>query len=341
MKYRTLASILTVVLRRRHVALLSGCILLIGPCLILSLSPLREPRLTSTLIAFEDPVLALDRVAAVSPLLQPGWAAAPARTSEATSAFFSQGATGRRGQTLTTGTLDDIYRFILPLAMIVIGANLLPHDRRMLATLGSLPGGVLRVYWIHVVALVLATTTLLSIVFLANVGAVALGHGASALWGDIGLLAEFHLATWLLSLAFASLGFMLSALIRQRQTALVTGLAVMVLLSACAPQLHLVLSQSYVRSHRNRVEAAGTVDVLDSDPATYGLRVLGWLPGKAYIHILELLPNLHNRAVGTRGCSGGSERKAVRAGYVALAVISALSLGVGGVIFVRRGVETA
>ena len=190
----------------------------------------------------------------------------------------------------------------------------------------------------------LATTTLLSIVFLANVGAVALGHGASALWGDIGLLAEFHLATWLLSLAFASLGFMLSALIRQRQTALVTGLAVMVLLIACAPQLHLVLSQSYVRSHRNRVEAAGTVDVLDSDPAAYALRVLGWLPGKAYIHILEWLPDLHE-AAGTYRFPGTEsskdERRTVRNGYLALAVISVLSLVVGGAGFVRRGVEAA
>jgi hypothetical protein len=149
---------------------------------------------------------------------------------------------------------------------------------------------------------------------------------------------EFHLAAWLFTLAFGCLGYMLSALIRQRENAIITGIALSILVVTLAPQLHLVLSQNYARSQQARIEAAGTMDILASDPTARALRVLGLLPGQAFFQVLEFLPDLH-REEGTGRCAtcGSAEaaRSAVSEGFAALASMSAVCLAVGAVGFAR------
>lgn len=280
----------------------------LGP-LVISLHAIdRSDAASAQLLVFAPPEVT--NLAPIHYMLSPGMNVD--RTDPHLEALFASGADARRGQALKTQTLDDIYRFLLPLLMVLVGANVLPHHRRIYLSLGSLPGGRALMFLFHAIALLCLVAFMVFTLFLCNVVALLLAHGTTAIAGSIALLAEYHSALLLYSIGFAAMGFLLSSVIRNRSTSMVAAITIAVLLVAVIPQFYLTASQTYFRSQSARVEQSGTYEDVFKDPMMVAISLLARSPGYALAQALEFLPTLHT-PVSEEGCIGCTTTQQQRA----------------------------
>jgi len=329
---RNTGIILSFTWRSRTIAVLIAGLLLIGPAVIglhaLVHSEDEQPRL----VLFQAPDLH------EAALLQHMLYEAPA-TQESPSGFgaiFATSDDGRPGFAYSTKTLDAIYRVFLPLIMVLIGANILPHSKRIYASLFSTPGGRSAQFALYACAVVLLVTFLSAALYAANLAALGV---CQASWpGAWRMLGEFHLLNALYGMVFATIGFVLSIMVSHRTTALVSALAISLFLVGVAPQTYLIVSQNYARSQLDRIAAAESAEVLADDPLARAIGLLGRLPASGQGAGAYFLARLFGPS--SRGCTScgtsAQERAAVNRTYRDLAVTSALFLTLGAACFARR-----
>jgi ABC-type transport system involved in multi-copper enzyme maturation permease subunit len=270
----------------------------LGP-LVISLHAInRSGAERAQLLVFAPPKI--ENIAPVHHMLSPGYHVD--RTSIHMEALFASSANARRGQALKTETLDDIYRFLLPLLMVLVGANVLPHDRKIYLSLGALPGGRALMFLFHVLALLCLIVLMVLALFLCNVIVLLLAHGTTTIASSMALLAEYHIALLLYSTGFAAMGFLLSSVIRNRSTSMIAAITIAILLVAVIPQFYLTASQTYFRSQSARIQQSGYEAVL-KDPMMVAISLLARSPGYALAQALEFLPTLHT-PVSEGGCIG-------------------------------------
>ena len=332
--------ILAVTWRSWTVALLILGSIAIGPAVISFQATSGGQDTPSRLILFEQPSPA--RIAPVHHLLESEWSTAT--TSPGLSSFFPSETEGRNGQTLSTRTLYDIYRFVIPLVMILVGANLLPHERRVYASLFSLPGGRLVQYLLHLTSLICLVTLILVLIFVANLVAVSGWYGLTTAVESVALLVNYQLTLLLYAFIFAALGFMAAVLFRKRPTGIIAAIVLLVLLVAVAPQAYLAASQNYVRNHTDEVHAAGTSDVLLKDPLFVAIQCLSYLPGSAVSRALAYLPEIGGplEDEGCVTCTSKAEKHlAVRRSCMSMGWFSVGIVALGGIVFLRKEVHEA
>jgi ABC-type transport system involved in multi-copper enzyme maturation permease subunit len=333
--------IIAVTYRSKAVVVLVIGATAIGPAIVSFHGSVGGQEPANRLIVFESPDP--NRLAPVHHLLSPTSTSSQANPP-ILNAFFSSGADGRTGQALGTRTLDDVYRFLLPLVMILIGSNLLPQRRRIYASLFSLPGGRGAQYLLHVLAMVCLVVLVMVLIFMANLITVFGWYGASSTIEVLPLLIEYHLAFLLYAFGFAAVGFLSAVLFTNRSTGIIAAIAVFVLLVAVVPQVYLAASQTYVRNHADQIQAAGTTEVLLQDPLFVALRSLSRLPGDAVSQVLMYLPDLHRPEgdVSCATCMSRAEKRVVgREAYLSMGVFAAILLAVAAAVFLRKEVYDA
>jgi hypothetical protein len=330
--------ILAVTWRSWTVVLLVLGSIALGPAVISFQATSDGQDALSRLILFEPPLPA--RIAPVHHLLEP-WGSTSTSTS-GLSAFFPIETEGRSGQTLSTRTLYDIYRFVIPLVMILVGANLLPHERRVYASLFSLPGGRLVQYLLHLTSLICLVTSILVLIFVANLAAVSCWHGLTTAAESVPLLVNYHLTLLLYAFIYTALGFVAAILFRKRSTGIIAAIVLFVLLIAVAPQAYLAANQNYVRNHSDEVQAAGTYEVLLDDPLFVAIRSLTYLPGDAVSRALAYLPEIRNTdddETHASSMSTAEKRLAVRQACASMGWFSLGTVVLGGIVFLRKEVH--
>jgi hypothetical protein len=329
-------AVMATIWRSRSILLLIVGILVLGPLVIGIHASSHADQQALPLLLFARPDVA--GLAPVHHQLSPK--AITLRTSSDMSPFFASAQEeGRRGQALDTKTLDDIYRFLVPFVMVLVGANILPHQERVYGALFSLPGGKGLQFLLHCTAL-LSLVLLVSLsMLLVNALALTAAFGVSATRASFLLLFEYHVVLLLYALCFANLGFLGAITFRSRTTSIIATIVLVVLLVGAMPQFFLAASQTYVRSQAERIRSAGTMDVLLEDPVFMGIRFLGDLPGSAFANALEYLPELHRTVIegGCTTCPTFTDKRALRnRAYVSMAIFGTALLVLGGAAFVRK-----
>lgn len=251
-------------------------------------------------------------------------------------AFFSADV-GRWYLTISAHTLDDIYLFIVPIIMLLVGGSALPHDERIYGLFFSLPKRKTCLYLYHVLALSILISLLIGIACLLNLMMVCTLYRIDR--ATIGILAGYHIALGLFAFVFAFLGVALSALFRERSAALALGLVIVILLTAVIPPAQRVLSDIYVHTHRSELLAKAAAGESPTDPLFRLVDGLALTPSFAFRGTLEELAALYARGKND-GCTGCRATAVIRARIaerrLALLIAAGVLFLTGGVAFIHK-----
>ena len=269
------AGIISVLLRGRVLVLLLLVFLLLGPAMVV----VRQ----STGSIDRDPPLYLFYAPAVLPLAQYHaflfMGGFPMMVPPALAAFYHS---GHISSGLGLNGLDEVYRVLVALLMLLLGANVLPQNAAVYTSMFTAPVRKTTLYLLHAVVLLLVCFVLFGLAFLANTAAVRFVGGATT--QDLRLLFNFHVLVALYGGVFASLGMAAAALFRQRALALLIGMAAVVLVIAVIPNVQSALELSYRETHDFELRLAGLTGVYPSDPLYRAIHALTLAPSVAYTY---------------------------------------------------------
>lgn len=272
------AGVISVLLRGRVLVLLMFVFLLLGPAMVI----VRQ----SAGSIDRDPPLYLFYAPAVLPLAQyHGFlfmGGFPMMVPPALAAFYNSGNSGNIGSGLGLNGLDEVYRVLVALLMLLLGANVLPQNAAVYTSMFTAPVRKTTLYLLHAVVLLLVCLVLFGLAFLANAAAVRFVGGAGP--QDLRLLFNFHILVALYGGVFASLGLAAAALFRQRALALLVGLAAVVLVITIIPNVQSALELSYRETHDFELRLAGLTGVYPSDPLYRAIHALTLAPSVAYTY---------------------------------------------------------
>ena len=249
-------------------------------------------------------------------------------------AFFQSGE-GPADGTLRFNGLDQVYRILVALLMLLIGANVLPQNEAVYASLFTVPARKAAHYLLHAAALAVLVFVLLGAAFLVNAGVVRAIHGPQA--GPMRLLFDYHVLLALYGAAFAGLGLFLAAAVRRRPTALMIGVATALLLIAVAPQAYYTSALAYRDRHAETLAIARDLGEVPND-AWYRVNdLLSLTPAAVYTQsTLNLLYIARYGDTSCASCGPSSRQRAIDRGRIALAATAAGFLVLGGIAFQRK-----
>lgn len=269
--------ILRLLLRGRALVVLLLLLLFVGPSMIMT------RHITGALD--QDPPLFL-RYAPEIPALSGyttflHWKAFPTISPPQMAAFYHSGEL-LEGSSLGLNGLDEIYRVLIALVMLPIGANILPQNRAIFGSLFSVPIRKPTLFLLHACALGMLLVVVFAATFAVNAAAVA-GIG-SATPENLRLLFNNHVLLLLYGSVFGFLGLGLAAIFRVRGVALLAGLAAIVLVVAILPNLQSGLYNAYRTSHELEIRLAGLRGEAPNDALYRAIQALSLAPASAYTY---------------------------------------------------------
>ncbi len=202
------------------------------------------------------------------------------------SAFFHSGELVA-GSSLGLNGLDEIYRVLLPLLMLLIGANVLPQTRVLYGTLFTLPVRRSTLFLLHAAALATICALLLGLAFALSAAAAVLTKGYDP--EILSLLFNIHVLLLLYGGVFAFLGLALAAISRQRGVALLLGVTVVVVIITILPNLRNTMYFTYISEHETEFQLATLQGRLPDDPLYQVTRAMTLSPGTAYTRSMSMM----------------------------------------------------
>jgi len=332
---RLVWSLLRILFRGRVLGILAVIFLLLGPSIVV------VRHIAGSID--QDPPLYLRYAPEVPALAQYGHLLGaksyPMLMLPAVAAFFHDGELVA-GSSLGLNGLDEVYRVLVPLLMLLIGANVLPQARALFGTLFSLPARRGTLFLIHAAALAVVCILLFGVAFGLNVAAVSLTKGYDS--GILGLLVNTHILLLLYGGVFAYMGLAFAALFRRRGVALLAGMAAIVLVISILPSFRSAVYHAYYSAHEFEIRLAKLGGYLPNDPWYRTTQALTLAPGTAYTHSMFFMA-YDAKYPGSRHCPDCQPWETpwtiVARMRIALAATSFGLMALGAVAFARKEAE--
>ncbi len=275
-------NLLRILGRGRVLVLLALVFVLLGPAIVV------VRHLTGSIT--QDPPLYLRYAPDVTVLAEHSqfldWKQFPMLVPPEVSAFFHVGEL-ITGSSLSLNGLNEIYRVLVALLMMLIGANVLPQTRELYGTLFTLPARKGTLFLLHAGTLAVVCILLFGVAFVLNAAAVILTKGYDP---DIfGLVFNIHVLLLLYGGFFASLGLAFAALFRRRGVALLAGVVAIILVISILPNFRNAMYFSYITEHAHEMRLAKRGGYLPDDPVYRTIRALTLTPGTSYTRSMALM----------------------------------------------------
>ncbi len=264
------------------------------------------------------------------------WKQIPMLFPPEVSSFFYDGEL-REGTGFGLNGLNEIYRVLVALLMMLIGANVLPQTRALYGTLFALPTRKGTLFLLHAATLAVVCILLFGLTFILNAAAIALTKGYDP---DIfGLVFNIHVLLLLYGGFFAYLGLAFAALFRQRNVALLAGVAAIVLVITILPNVQNAMYFTYITEHKHEMRLAKLQGSIPDDPVYRTIQALSLAPGTAYTRSIALMGYdvKYPRSPYCPDCNPGETRwQYLNRVRVALAAMSFGLMALGTAAFSRK-----
>lgn len=329
--------IVSILLKGRVLVVFMTVFVLLGPTLVVIRHVTNAIDAAPPFYLMDAP--AVPALAEYHPFLHPGgWdvgvVPAPLAAFYATSETSAATGAGLNG-------LDEIYRILVALLMLLVGANVLPQHEAVYASLFTVPMSKTAQYLLHALALGALCVGLFGLAFLANAATVCAIHGVDHT--SLQLLLQFHVFVALYGSLFAFLGLLVSALFRSRRAALLAGMLVVLVIVSVVPHVQNALYFSYRYNHATELRRARLTGIYPGDAMFRLVQVLSLSPSVAYTR--STFHMIYAARYGDSGrcasCWGETRLEFVDRARIALGAMSMMLIVLGGIAFSRKDVKCA